>query len=277
VATGRESESATAASRFEDIFEVMAVAKRLAKDLTGVDLGTWTAGKSAGTVDRDFNDEKTGISMVFVQGGTTVFGCGNISESRTEYSGECAGVAESPEAKMTLKDYYISRYEITQEEWVKVMGSNPSHFQARFLERLPVENISYGDVQTFIAKLNAMTGRKYRLPSYIEWYYAALGGVKSKGYNYIGSDNIRDVAWFMENSDQKTHEVGQRAPNELRLYDMAGNVWEFVSLSPAGEEGYAFVGGGWNSGITLLKPSILTQETGDPKYPVLGFRLALDP
>ena len=132
---------------------------------------------------------------------------------------------EKPVHRVTLtNDYYIGKYEVTQALWQAVMGSNPSHFKG---DDLPVEQVSWNDCQDFISKLNAMTGKRFRLPSEAEWEYAARGGKKSRGYQYSGSNTLGDVAWYEGNSGSKTHAVGTKQPNELGIYDMTGNVWEW--------------------------------------------------
>lgn len=130
-----------------------------------------------------------------------------------------------PAHPVTLFDYAIGETEVTQALWRAVMGRNPSSF-AGDLQR-PVENVSWTDCQEFITKLNTLTGKSFRLPTEAEWEYAAIGGMKSQGFTYAGSNSIWDVAWFKDNSNEVTHPVGMKLPNELGLYDMTGNVGEW--------------------------------------------------
>ena len=117
--------------------------------------------------------------------------------------------------------------EVTQALWKAVMGSNPSYFKG---ENLPVEQVSWNDCQEFIKKLNGLTGKNFRLPTEAEWEYAARGGNNSNGYKYAGSNTIGDVAWCNETTkDEGTRQVKTKRPNELGLYDMSGNVWEWCS------------------------------------------------
>ena len=131
----------------------------------------------------------------------------------------------SPVHRVTLtKSYYMGETEVTQALWEAVMGSNPSYFMGA---DKPVERVSWNDCQTFITELNSLTGGSFRLPTEAEWEFATMGGVKSKGYTYSGSNTIGDVAWYTSNSKSTTHDVKTKAANELGFYDMSGNVYEW--------------------------------------------------
>ena len=158
------------------------------------------------------------FKMVRVKGVT--FQMGDTSEQ-----GSDAYDKEYPVHSVTLSDYYIGQTEVTQELWEAVMGSNPSYFEGD--NQCPVENVSWNDCQEFIKKLNRLTGKNFRLPTEAEWEYAARGGNKSKGYKYSGSNDADAVAWYEKNSGGKTHPVETKQSNELGLYDMSGNVWEW--------------------------------------------------
>lgn len=135
-------------------------------------------------------------------------------------------IQERPAHEVTLtKDYAIGETEVTQELWKEIMGENNSYDQGS--KDLPVEQVTWEQCQDFCKELSHRTGRKFRLPTNAEWEFAARGGNKSKGYIYCGSNDPNDVGWYDSNADNSTHEVKQKMPNELGLYDMSGNVWEW--------------------------------------------------
>lgn len=159
------------------------------------------------------------IEMVRVEGGT--FTMGATAEQASDAFSD-----ELPTHKVTLSPFLIGKYEVSQTLWLAVMGENPS---VNTGINLPVDNVTWSECQTFITKLNELTGKNFRLLTEAEWEYAARGGNKSKGYKYSGSNNLGDVAWYIDNSNNTSHAMGTKAPNELGIYDMTGNVMEWVS------------------------------------------------
>ena len=218
-------------------------------------------------------------NMVYVEGGTFTMGA-------TYEQGSIVHKDERPAHKVTVSSFYICKYEVTQEEWETIMGSNPSKFKGA---RHPVENISWNECQDFIHKLNILTGKQFRLPTEAEWEYAARGGIKKIDYNYSGSDDLDIVAWYNVNSGSITHDVGQKKPNKLGLYDMSGNVEEWCmdwygiygsdnQMNPFGpSSGYNRVdrGGSWNSDSKDCRVSYRSYGTPSYKGNTLGLRLAL--
>jgi formylglycine-generating enzyme required for sulfatase activity len=155
------------------------------------------------------------FDMSFVKGGTFMMGS-DAGDAQAD---------EQPVHEVTLSDYYIGQTEVTQHLWQKVMGdnNNPSATKGN---NLPVTNITWNEAQVFVQKLSEMTGMRFRLPTEAEWEYAARGGQKSKGYTYAGSNDIDQVAWYPGNCTQP-QAVGMKQPNELGIYDMTGNVYEW--------------------------------------------------
>jgi len=229
---------------------------------------------------KTFTVKGVSFDMIEVKGGTFAMG-------GTPEQGSDADDDEYPVHNVTLSDYYIGKFEVTQELWQTVMGGNPSSFEG---DRRPVESVDWDYCQDFIEELNELTGVNFRLPTEAEWEYAARGGNKSKGYKYSGSDNIDDVAWYDGNSNNQTHEVGTKSPNELGIYDMSGNVgeWcqdykkdEYESGSQTNPQGPSsgshrvLRGGSWDSDAWYCRVS--NRPFADPDYwfNIVGFRLVL--
>lgn len=255
-----------------------------------------------------FTDTINGVTfnMVQVEGGTFTMGSTYLDAWIGDaYTDEC------PSHKVTLSDYYIGETEVTQALWEAVMNyeglcadgaiirkafsvwldQNPST-EYGLGANYPAYNVSYEDiVEVFIPRLNAITGKSYSLPTESEWEFAARGGNKSRGCEYSGSDNIGDVAWYTGNSSSRTHEVGTKSPNELGLYDMSGNVWEWCSdwygsyssssqTNPTGPTSGSYRvlrGGGWYSFAQYCRVSYRHYYDPVNRDYSRGFRLALRP
>ncbi len=228
---------------------------------------------------RTFIVNGVSFNMIKVEGGTFTMGA-------TSEQGSDAYDREKPAHSVTLSDYSIGETEVTQELWEAVMGSNPSYFKG---DKNPVEQVSWDDCQTFIKKLNSLTGQSFRLPTEAEWEYAARGGKKSNGYKYSGSNTLGNVAWYTDNSRKKTHPVKTKQANELGLYDMSGNVFEWCSdwfdsysrssqVNPQGpSSGSSRVdrGGGWSEDAWTSRVSYRSHCLPGFRSSDLGFRLAL--
>jgi len=220
------------------------------------------------------------FKMIHVEGGTFMMGAnGNDIEAHPD---------EKPFHEVALSDYWIGETQVTQALWQAVMDENPSYFKANLNH--PVESVSWEDCQTFIRRLSHMTGKKFRLPTEAQWEFAARGGNlgKDNHYLYAGSNVIYDVGWYKKNSNKTTHPVGELDPNELGLYDMTGNVWEWcndwygdyyinsATVDPTGPVAGSYRvcrGGGLNS-IRCYVSSRNHLEPGN-MYADLGLRLAL--
>ena len=230
------------------------------------------------TTGNVFTVKGVSFTMIPVEGGT--FTMGATSEQQDPYGDE------KPTHQVTLSSYYIGETEVTQALWEAVMGKKPSRFKG---DNNPVEKVSWNDCQKFISKLNSLTGQKFRLPTEAEWEYAARGGNKSRGYQYSGSNNLDDVAWCSNNSDSKTHPVKTKQPNELGIYDMSGNVWEWCQdwfgsydsgsqtnpQGPSSGSNRVDRGGGWGTGARDCRSALRDYDTPGDRNFHLGLRLVL--
>lgn len=192
--------------------------------------------------------------------------------------------------KVAVKGFYMGETEVTQSLWKELMGNNPSHFKG---DNLPVESVSWDDCQEFIQKLNAKTGKKFRLPTEAEWEFAARGGKQSHGYEYAGSNTLDDVAWYFNNcgsltqsKEPRTHSVKSKQANELGLYDMTGNVWEWCSDPyqykeksaniDAGSASKVVKGGSWFNSEFSCKVSFHYNFDPDSHSSTHGVRLVME-
>jgi len=193
---------------------------------------------------------------------------------------------DSGNKQVCLDAFHIGRFEVTQGQYKRIIGSNPSHFSSCG-DDCPVENVSWNDAQQFLQKLNAQTGQKYRLPTEAEWHYACTGGGKNE--EYCGGNNVDAVAWYDKNSGSKTHKVGTKQPNGLGIYDMSGNVWEWVSdwygdsyptgnSNPTGASSGEFRvlrGGSWGGEPENVRASLRFRYRPGSRSSSIGFRLVL--
>jgi formylglycine-generating enzyme required for sulfatase activity len=214
------------------------------------------------------------FDMIAVKGGT--FSMGSESEENRAL----------PIHYVTLSDFTIGKTEVTQALWTAVMGNNPSNFKG---DNLPVETVSWNDCQDFLEKLNYLTGKTYRLPTEAEWEFAARGGVSSHSTIYSGSNNIADVAWYGDNSGSQTQTVAGKKANELGLYDMTGNVWEWCSdwydtyfgstqTNPSGASSgtsRSYRGSAWRSRLQICQTTCRNFRPTDYRHTDLGFRLVV--
>lgn len=217
--------------------------------------------------DEEFEINGVRFRMIAVEGGSFMMGA-------TPGQGDDARENEKPAHKLTVDNFLIGETEVTQKLWFAVMGNNPSKNQSD-QGYFPVENVSWNDVQMFIQKLNEITGQQFRLPFEAEWEYAARGGKKTADKKYAGSDVVDEVAWYKENSKGKTHTVASKNANELGIYDMSGNVWEFCNLS-SDEKKSNIRGGSLGNDAPFLRVSSRKYQQTEVKSNSVGFRLVLD-
>ena len=234
---------------------------------------------------RNYTETELGLNMqmVYVEGGS--FEMGATAEQE-----EGARSNEYPVRTVKLDSYYIGKYEVTQAQWETVMGTNPSYFTGD--DKRPVERVSWNEAQEFCRRLSEATGKRYMLPTEAQWEYAARGGKKSKGYKYSGSDDIEEVAWYGENSDYQTHRVGTKKANELGIYDMSGNIFEWCSdwygtydesdtdnpQGPVNGSNRVYRGGSWYHRYAFpCRVAFRISDSPDFSYYFLGFRVVCLP
>ncbi len=261
------------------------MAKNKLKELSGSDNAA-TPAPATGT-NKTFTVKGVSFTMVYVEGGTFTMGA-------TSEQGSDAYDNEKPSHSVTLSSYYMGETEVTQALWQAVMGSTPSYNGGWTSEygvgnNYPAYRVSWEDCQTFISRLNSLTGQQFHLPTEAQWEYAARGGNKSRGYKYSGSNDVGSVAWYTDNSGSKTHPVKTKSPNELGLYDMSGNVWEWCSdwygsysggsqTNPTGASSGSYRvnrGGSWLNSARYCRSSNRFDYTPSLRYGSLGLRLSL--
>ena len=243
--------------------------------------------------DRTFTVGGVQFKMIYVEGGTFTMGA-------TSEQGDDAYDREKPTHTVTLSSFSIGETEVTQALWQAVMGQKPTSDGSQWYglgAKYPAYYVSWNDCQDFISKLNAITGENFRLPTEAEWEYAARGGNKSRGYKYAGSNTIGHVAWYYDNSyalgssnaNYGTHNVGTKQANELGLFDMSGNVWEWCQdwygdyssssltnpTGPSSGNSRVYRGGSWSNNARLGRVSYRDSSGPTIRYYNLGLRLAL--
>ncbi len=230
-----------------------------------------------------FTDPLTGMEFVLVKGG-----CYDMGDTFGDgYSDE------APVHRVCVKDFYIAKYVVTQDQWRKVMENNPSSF-AGCGGNCPVEKVSWNDAQRYLYALNQRSGKSYRLPTKAEWEYAARsGGRKEKWAGTSNESELSEYAWYAANAVKQTHPVGRKRPNGLGLYDMTGNVWQWVAdwydggyykNSPqddpkgsASDIHRVLRGGSWSSGPKDIRAGDRFNHGPDRRDNDMGFRLAMTP
>ena len=238
---------------------------------------------SSTMADKVFTVGGVTFCMKPVQGGTFTMGASEVHRKAAEPD-------ERPAHEVTVSTFYMGETEVTQALWVAVMGDNPSYFRGN---DLPVQNVSYNDItKVFLPRLERMTGQKFRLPTEAEWEFAASGGHTAETM-YSGDYNYSHVAWYVKNSAGHPHQVKTKQPNELGLYDMSGNVWEWCSdwyganyyssdpqtdpQGPMSGTDRVQRGGGWYSNEKSCRVSYRGYTNPGHRHNFLGFRIACCP
>jgi formylglycine-generating enzyme required for sulfatase activity len=230
-----------------------------------------------------FNEPVTGMEMVYVKGGC--YQMGNTFDT--------GGPEEKPVHEVCVDDFYMGKHEVTQGQWKKIMGSNPSTSNCG--DDCPVVNVSWNDAQAFIGQLNSRTGgdgppaSRYRLPTEAEWEYAARSGGKNERYSGRTDDYVDAVAWYYLNADSTPHPVGLKVPTGLGIHDMAGNVWEWTNdrygsayysssprdnpTGPSSGDARVLRGGSFRNDDADLRASFRNYLAPDHRSDAKGFRL----
>ena len=268
-------ENVTPAETIQYLYEFLKPAKKTAATTVPV--------PAKPTLVSAYTDPVTGMEFVFVKGG-----CFDMGDTFGGGSSD-----EKPVHNVCVSDFSIGKYEVTQGQWKTIMGSNPSHLSSCG-DTCPVEEVSWDDAQGFIQKLNSRTGKSYRLPTEAEWEYAARSGGKKEKYAGTSSDSeLGNYAWYYLNSGSKTHPVGQKQPNSLGLYDMTGNVWEWVSdlydenyykrsprdnpQGPSSGRDRVLRGGSWDGIPGSIRASVRGSDDPSDRDFYSGFRIASSP
>ncbi len=226
-----------------------------------------------------FTDPATGTDFVLVKGGCYMMGDDSDKDN--------------PAHEVCVNDFYMSKYVVTQGQWKTVAGSYPKSLSSCG-DNCPAQQLSWDDVQEFIGKLSQRSGKRYRLPTEAEWEYAARGGSKNEKWAGTGSESeLGNYAWYSGNSEGKVHPVGQKKPNGLGLYDMSGNVWQWVHdwydkdyyrnspkqnpLGPNGGTSHVLRGGSWSRNAIFTTTAVRNIITPGCWLDYYGFRLAMTP
>lgn len=244
--------------------------------------------------DIDINEEQKAVirnlmdNLVRVEGGSFMMGAQNINAQGDCYD-EDALDDESPVHQVTLTNFLIGKYEITQKEWHTIMGYDLDWSELYGEgDDFPAYNVSQTEALQFVERLNAMTRLSFNLPTEAQWEFAAKGGNKSQHYRFSGNNEVDDVAWHKNNTEGRLHPVGEKQANELGLYDMSGNLWEWCldaygpypdepQTEPVSENGDKFLirGGSWTFIPTYCRVTARNSYSGENHSISNGFRIIL--